>query len=358
MKDLQNELNAKVQKKLGRVSPLLGFLAGEHASALACLWPAPHDGFLVLPTARRHAAAMLASGLGERHALSGEGLTRLVERQKDRVIAELLVGPAYSAGFMKALAKFGETLWTEAQYRVFLDMFRSAEANLYLRHLDEIRPHMLAVMECLPRELRQTRILNSVRHRWAALDVAQAFALIARIKGAEGQAIAADRWGRAVTRERLFKMIQEDLQAERPARWSPPPVLPEIFHRIETVKELKSAALKFRNCLADYTENFASGRMAIYIWQGAPQAAVALTWNIEGWRLAEAEAAENTELEEAPLREIAEVLDAKGVRVGSSTYNMRYRLSTYANENEAQIEARSDEKISFIDLCDLGDLWN
>ena len=43
------------------VSPLLAFLAGVHAPAIAHLWPAPHEGFLALPAARRHAAAILAA---------------------------------------------------------------------------------------------------------------------------------------------------------------------------------------------------------------------------------------------------------------------------------------------------------
>ena len=40
-------------------TPLLGFLAGPHAGVIAEAWPAPHSGFLTLPTARRHAAAIL-----------------------------------------------------------------------------------------------------------------------------------------------------------------------------------------------------------------------------------------------------------------------------------------------------------
>lgn len=358
MKRLAPELNTTARKQSARLSPLLAFLAGEHASGLAALWNAPHEGFFVLPTARRHAAAMLASGLGQRHALGTDGLVRLIERQKDRVIAETLVGPAHSAGFMKALAKLGEQLWTEQDYLRFLTLFCEPESNLYIRHLDIIRPHMLEVIGILPAPLRQTRILSFIRHAAAARDVALAYGLIARIRDCEAQAVAAERWCRAASRERLFEMVKEDLCSDRPVRWTPPPLLPAPFERIETVRDLKSLALEFRNCLEDFVENFTAGRMAIYVWNGQPKAAVALTWNIDGWRLAEAEAEANTELEEAPLREIAESVATKDVRVGSSIYNMRFRLAGFGREGDADIEAQQRANVSFRDLCDLGDLWN
>lgn len=344
--------------KATRASSLLSFLAGDHAPALATLWPAPHEGFYALPTARRHAAAMLVSSPGERHALSRDGILRLIERQKDRVIADLLAGPAHSAGLMKALGKLGEVLWTEAEYACFLSLYSDENAGLYLRHLQEIRPHMLDIIDVLPAKLRQSRLLSFVRHKAAARDVRTAYDLIARFSDADHQKRAAERWCRAARRDRLFEMIREDLTAERPVRRSPPPLLPSPFRRIETVRQLKATALDFSNCLADYSDCFVAGRMAIYVWEGSPAAAVALNWNIDGWRLAEAEAAGNTELDEAPLRDIAEALEAKGVRIGSSIHNLRYRLSTYAHENESEIDARRSVAFSFRDQCDLGDLWN
>lgn len=58
-------------------TPLLGFLAGPHADVIAKAWPAPHSGFLTLPTARRHAAAIL---LGHRADLRAGDIVRAVER--------------------------------------------------------------------------------------------------------------------------------------------------------------------------------------------------------------------------------------------------------------------------------------
>lgn len=339
------------------IAPLLSFLGGEHAGKLAQLWPAPHEGFLVLPTARRHAAAMLVSSLGDRHALSTDSLIRLVERQKDRVIAELLVGPNYAQGFMKALAKLGEVLWDEADYRLLIQLYCQPEANLYLRHLEEIRPVMLRTVSILPVCLRQSRFLQFVRSKAAARDIRTAYDLLAIIRSPEAQEKAAKRWLSAKKRSQLYGMIGQDLEADRPMRWSPPPVLPAYFQRVETVRMLKARALEFQNCLADFVSEFSTGRMAIYIWHGQPKAAVALIWNVDGWRLAEAEAADNTELDESPLGEIVDILEAKGVRIGPSIATLRNRMYNYGNELQIIPEAENEEP-SLKTRCELGDLWN
>ena len=52
-------MHARPKGRAGIQTPLLGFLAGPHADLIAQAWPAPHSGFFTLPTARRHAAAIL-----------------------------------------------------------------------------------------------------------------------------------------------------------------------------------------------------------------------------------------------------------------------------------------------------------
>jgi len=47
-------------------TPLLAFIAGGFADAVAQLWPAPHAEFFALPAARRHAAAIMLAGHAER----------------------------------------------------------------------------------------------------------------------------------------------------------------------------------------------------------------------------------------------------------------------------------------------------
>ncbi len=336
-------------------TPLLRFLADHHADRLSALWPAPHSDFFILPTARRHAAAILSSSLGQRHALSADGLIRLIERQKDRVLADLIVGPENAAGFMKALAKLGETLWQEVEYKVFLHLFCQDETNVHLRHLDEIRPHSLKTISFLPAGLRSTRVLNFVRGQAVAEQVRLAYSLVGRLQGAAAQAHAVDRWSRAATREGFFSAVADELTVEHPVRWSPPPALPGVFEPIESQSALRTAALEFRNCLRDFSDCFGAGRIVFYIWRGTPNAAVALTWNIDGWRLAEAEAADNVTLAEGPLREIVKALEANGVRTGPSIIAVRNRLRRYGTEPVTTIA--DEEPEGFIDACDLGDLW-
>ena len=46
---------------------------------------------------------MLLAGLGGEAKLSADRLAHFIERQKDRAVAELVVGPSQSAGFIKML---------------------------------------------------------------------------------------------------------------------------------------------------------------------------------------------------------------------------------------------------------------
>src|SRR5262249_48828770 len=94
-------------------TPLLDFIAGEHAERIARVWPAPHVEFLALPAQRRHLAAMaLAHAAPERHA----HVRRVIESGQTReAIAAVTAHPP--RGFARALARMGETLWTERGYQ-------------------------------------------------------------------------------------------------------------------------------------------------------------------------------------------------------------------------------------------------
>jgi hypothetical protein len=118
-------------------------------------------------------------------------------------------------------------------------------------------------------------------------------------------------------------------------------------------KQLEQLALEFRNCLADHAARIAEGRMAVYVWRGEPAAAIALNWDAAGWRLAEAKAADNIDLDEAQLRELVRVLEARGVRTGPSLQNLSSRLDDYASGTTYVAPLGP----GFIDQLALGDLW-
>ena len=215
-----------------------------------------------------------------------------------------------------------------------------------------LRPILL-----LPPALRCTKVLACIPHLSAAYDLADAFDIIGRIKGSKAQHESAQRWGKAKNRQSLFALAAKDLVPDGPVDPTPAPVLPAPFERVTSSKALRDTALEFANCLQDYTWTVAKGRMAVYVWRGEPNAAVALIWNVDGWRLAEAEAKANTELEEAALREIVDVLGAHNVRTGSSVEVISGRLTRISQLREIT-PYEDDLKVkTFRERLDLGDLW-
>jgi hypothetical protein len=153
-------------------TPLLAYIAGEFADAVAQVWPAPHGEFFALPAARRHAAAIALAGYARRELVPGE-LRRLVEYSRDAVVAEVLAGE-FAPGLMRALSKAGERLWMREDYEDFLDLLREPMANEVLRHLDEVVPARFNRISELPPALRLATIVRILPNWAAAADLARA----------------------------------------------------------------------------------------------------------------------------------------------------------------------------------------
>jgi hypothetical protein len=333
-------------------TPLLAYIAGEFADAAAQVWPAPHGGFFALPAARRHAAAIALAGFARHERGPGE-LRRLVEFSRDAVVADALVGAEAAPGLMRALSKAGERLWQREDYEVFLDLFREPMANEVLRHLDEVVPSGFARIDALPPPLRLAAIVRVLPSWSAANDLALAFRLAVRMRHAGDATRIANRWGAGGDISALFRRAQQDLTPDsfRPA--GPAPALGQGFTRVTSRKQLESLALAFRNCLADHAARIAEGRMAVYHWRDDIDAAVALNWDAAGWRLAEAKAPENLDVEEVYLRKLVKLLEAAGARTGQSVAALSSRLDDYANGTSYITPLRS----GFVDQLALGDLW-
>src|SRR5262245_12556585 len=112
------QIFTRAPQRARTASPLLAFIAGEFADAIAQLWPAPHGEFFALPAARRHAAAIGLAGLARRQFAAGD-LRRTLEYARDAIVAEALAGDL-AQGLMRSLAKAGETLWQREDYETFL----------------------------------------------------------------------------------------------------------------------------------------------------------------------------------------------------------------------------------------------
>ena len=332
-------------------SPLLAFIAGEFADAIAQVWPAPHGEFFALPAARRHAAAIALAGLARREFGAGD-LRRMLDFARDAVIADAIAGE-FSQGLMRALAKAGQALWQREDYNTFLGLLGEPMANEVLRHLDDIRPVVFAPIAALPPTLRIAPVVRVIPSRAAATDLARAFQLAVRMREADAAPRIARRWGSGGDIRAVFSRAQQDLTPDAFRAPDAAPGLPAPFARVTSRKQLEQLALEFRNCLADHAARIAEGRMAVYVWRGEPAAAIALNWDAAGWRLAEAKAADNIDLEEAQLRELVRVLEARGVRTGPSLQNLSSRLDDYASGTSYVAPLGP----GFIDQLALGDLW-
>lgn len=346
------QLFQRAPQRARTATPLLAFLAGGFADAIAQVWPAPHGEFFALPAARRHAAAIALAGRARRE-ISGPELRRLVEYQRDAVVAEAIAGE-HAQGLMRALSKAGETLWEPRDYIVFLGLLGEPMAGEVLRHLDLVRPIVFAPIAELPPALRMATIVRAVPSRGAAADLARAFHLAVRMRQPDAAGRIARRWGAGGDTRALFARAQEDLTPDAFRTADPAPALAVPFLRVTSRKQLEAVALEFRNCLADHAVRIADGRMAVYVWRGETPAAVALNWDAAGWRLAEAKAPDNVDLEDALLRHLVQRLEAAGVRTGPSIQSLNSRLDDWAN-GTTYCHPIGD---TFIEQLTLGDLWS
>lgn len=332
-------------------SPLLRFLAGDFAEAIARVWRPPHTEFFALPGARRHAAAIILAGLAKNDAGPGE-LRRLLEFARDAAVAEFVAG-SLASGFMRALSKAGETLWPREDYAVFLSLLADPMASEVLRHMDLVRPAAFAPLAALPVPLRVAPVVRVLTSREAAEDLAQAFSLAVRMRHPDSTARLARRWGAGGEARALFTRAMEDLTPDAFRPPQPAPKLPEPFIRITTRKDLEHAALEFRNCLGEHATRIAEGRMAVFVWRGAVSAAVAINQDPAGWRLAEAKGVDNNDLDEPLLREFVRLVEAQGVRTGPSVQSLLSRLGDHVAG--CQIYRPGP---GWVEQLALGDLWS
>lgn len=333
-------------------SPLLAFVAGEFADAIARIWPAPHGEFFALPAARRHAVAIALAGYIRQPTTEAE-LRRLVEFQRDAAVAEAFPGlPA--TGLMRALTKAGEQLWRREDYDTFVSLMAEPMANEVLRHLDDVRPAAFGPIALLPEALRMAAIVRVLPSAAAAHDLARAFRLAVRMREPGAAARIARRWGSGGDLRAVFGRAVEDLTPEVFRHATAPPGFGEPLVAITGRKQLQAIALEFRNCLAEHATRVAEGRLAVYVWRADPPAAIALSRDTAGWRLAEAKAPDNVDLDETFLRNLAAILEMEGVRTGPSVQNISCRLDDWANGNAYP----RDYRASFMDDLALGDLWS
>lgn len=309
-------------------TPLLQHLTGEYAPLIAAVWPAPHAEFLVMPAARRHAAAYLLSVAEADKTQSLKTLRNALETWNDRKLSNLFDVDAVNVNIMRVLSKCGESLWVMDDYARLLSLLVEEGTAKAIRHMTKISESSIAQIELLPVELRLPGIINVLPRRKAAVeDLASAYTLAIRMNDQGGAKTIVARWSRAGSSLALFDMAAKTLKPKVFSGMLSPLALPETYSRITRLDELEAVALEFRNCLRDLTQDLSLGRMVIYIHRGTDTpVAIALRQDPAGWRLAEAKRVGNKKVPGKLLRSIVADIEAAGGRTGESLWSLSDRL--------------------------------
>lgn len=330
-------------------TPLLAFLAGEHAPAIARVWPAPHAEFLALPTAHRHLAAIaLGQWFGQDHAR----MARLFEIKPLRdLVGDVL--PAPPRGLARALARLGETLWPMERYAALLTLLREPEAALVLRHAEVIDVALLAKLHTLPPALRKARILALLPTADAVTALRDGFHAARAINPRRPERDLILALERAQDRRRLFETAIAAMRPDRFGEALPPPAMKRPYRAITSRAALETEALRFRNCVASYGWEIGASAMAVYVAEDEAAVMIALKRDVVGWRLADALGFENAPIDEALLRRIAADFAAAGVWIGQPIRAIEDRLETHAEA----ADPAPPPLLTYAAQIGLGQLW-
>ncbi|WP_374472961.1 hypothetical protein [Phenylobacterium sp.] len=298
----------------GGPSSLLKLVAGEFAAAVDRLWPAPHTPFLTAPAARRHLACV-ALAIGR--DLAGRAEALLAERLR-RLIPALV--PEAPAGLERALGRLGEVAWPADDYRRLLRLLEAPRATKVLRHAEAIPPELVRRLDRLPPAMAEAVGLAFELHEDGVAAVREAYDALRSREGLAVAERAAERWARTGSARALFEAVRDDLCPEPAA---PPHSGTRRLRPLATKRDLRDAARRYRNCLADRMPYAATGWSAFYEWEGPPGAVVELARDpLFGWRLEEVRTLGNGLVAEPYRDALVDELALMGVHVGRAGWEL------------------------------------
>jgi hypothetical protein len=305
-------------------SPLLTFLAGEFAPAIAGLWPAPHAVFLTAPACRRHLLCLALALADDAHPLDPE---LILHGPFSRAIRQSLAFPP--AGLVRALDRMGETAWSGEDYRRLVERLGDHRAAKVLRHADRISADQVRALGILPPVLLEAGLGRLGLTSGQAQVMVEAVEAIRQTRGDQAPAEAAARWSGAPNPKALLRMAQEDLQPPVP----PPPFAGTPRLRpLRSAAEMRDAASRYENCLAGEVDDAVSGNSAYYEWLEPPGAVVELIRDRTfGWVPNQARLARNEAVAEPVRGRILQDLREMGVHVGRSHWQLNHALRRAAD---------------------------
>lgn len=299
---------------VAEASPLLTFITGEFAPALAALWPAPHVEILTAPAQRRHLVCLaLALDVPAGKALAGDLLAGSLKRGLRQV------SPGGPAGLERALGRLGERGWTRDDYRVLLRLLAERRAAKILRHAEVITVEQVRAVATLPDALLDAGAGGLPLTAHAAAILAECFDALSRRDGESTANERARRWLQTANSS-PFDLAAEDTDPELP-----PPPFPGTsrLSPLASKAAVADAAKRYNNCLRSSIASCANGNSAIYEWLGPPSAVLSIYPDrLFGWALDECRLAANEPVPEPHRSQIIEALRGMGVHVGRSTWQV------------------------------------
>jgi hypothetical protein len=318
----------------GPPSPLLDLLAGDFAARIARVWPSPHAVYLTAPSARRHLVCLaLVQAQPERLDLN-----KILNCSMRSAIARAV--PTAPPGLARALERLGERAWSEADYRLLLQLMTQSRSAKILRHRNQITVEDVRALGRLPGALLDEGLGGLGLGGDAADLLAEAFESISRRDGAGAQAVLARRWAGAGAVPRLVELVQNDLEPELP----PPPFAgTQRLVPLSTKVALVDAAQRYKNCLRNQVRWAAWGVSAFYEWMDAPGAVLEISRDrLHGWSLDQARLTGNKAVLDPMRSEIIAELQVMGVRVGRTLWQIDDALDDLAAGPARPIKSERD----------------
>ncbi|HEX4197075.1 MAG TPA: hypothetical protein VHZ26_06500 [Caulobacteraceae bacterium] len=297
-------------------SSLLRHLAGEAAEALAVVLPPPHLPYLAAAAPQRHLIGMtLAVGA----PLNVETASGALAWSLGQAIRLLL--PDAPPGLKRALGRMGETGWPLESYRRLLRLLRRSEIAKALRHATALDPAAIDGLAEIPAALLEAGVARFGLCLEYAETARDCFAALVERDGVEPAEALAREWGKARTAKSFFERVEEDLQAEPVL--SPFPATPRL-RWLGTKAEMRDAARRYRNCLANYLVDAARGEAVFGEWLDTPGAIIQVSRDaVFGWRLEQARGLANKAVAGETRNALGAELCGFSIRIGRSGRDLR-----------------------------------
>ncbi len=215
-------------------------------------------------------------------------------------------------GLLNVLPKLGNTTLTKNDYLRLIRILRDPNKSPYIAHVKSIKPYQLQWLEDFPSELLHWRVLHSIKkaQNYAALKY-----LIKVIK-------KLDKPNHAdvlISLKRIKTLLQLESWFRRHTQTLSFPLPPwegnDWIVPIRTVKALRDAAHKYRNCLYDYPRQVLLGQYYFYEVKSGPAIVAIVRDPIIGWRISEINGIDNKEPDEILVMDIERAFAATNLSV-------------------------------------------